>query len=78
MTGEEIYNDLISKRDYSGSKADQYAQFLVTLFFHIKEEELFPLLEKASTENKTLSLKQEVSDSNVLIDQYTIEDIVLI
>ena len=78
MTGEEIYNDLISKRDYSGSKADEYAQFLVTLFFHLKEEELFPLLEKAHAENKTLALKSSAEDSTVLVDEYTIEDITLV
>ncbi|GIZ10271.1 hypothetical protein [Flavobacterium sp. UMI-01] len=77
MEGKELYDSLVSKRDYSGNTADEYAQFLSTLFLHIGTE-LFPLLETASKEFKVLSLKTEISNSDILIDEYSIEDIILI
>lgn len=77
MEGKDLYNSLISKRDYSGSTADEYAQFLTTLFFQLGKD-LFPLLESAHKESKVLALKPEISNSDVLIDEYSTEDIILI
>ncbi|MNR28234.1 hypothetical protein D3C85_1455490 [compost metagenome] len=77
MEGKVIYNSLVEKRDYSGSTADEYAQFLMTLFLHVGKD-LFPLLESANKESKTLKLKAEISNSDVLVDEYTIEDIILV
>lgn len=77
MDGEKLYSELISKRDYSGSKADEYAQLLTTLFFQIGEP-IFALLETAATENKTLAINPELENSDVLVDEYTIQDIVIV
>lgn len=77
MEGKDIYTSLVDKRDYSGSMADEYAQLLTTLFFHLGTD-LFPLLETAEKESKVLTLKAEVSNSDVLVDEYTIEDIILV
>lgn len=77
MEGNDIYNSLVEKRDYSGSTADEYAQFMTTLFFHIGTA-LFPLLESAQKASKVLALKPEISNSDVLIDEYSIEDIILV
>ena len=77
MEGKDIYNSLVEKRDYSGSTADEYAQFLMTLFFHIGTD-LFPLLESAHKDSKVLALKPEISNSDVLIDEYSIDDLILV
>jgi hypothetical protein len=46
MDGKDLYIKHISKRDYSGSSDDEYAQLLFTIFSHLKEA-IYPLLEKA-------------------------------
>lgn len=56
MTGEELFTYYTSKRDYSGSEADEYAQLLLTLYLQEKES-LYSLLEKAENQNKRLSVK---------------------
>ena len=68
--GFELYKQL-SKRDYSGSESDQYAQLVGTLFSHFKSD-LFPLLEKAEKEGKKLVLK---SPEGVFISHYTQEHV---
>ena len=73
MSGEKLYNQYTSKRDYSGSKADEYAQLLETIRFHLGAE-IFPLLETAKKNNKQLSLK----DEGVLVDEYSIDDVILL
>ena len=71
MKGQNLYLKL-SKRDYSGSSQDEYAQLLGTIFIHIHTE-IFSLLEKADTLGKKLSLiDSEISD------EYTVEDIKLV
>lgn len=75
MSGLELYNRYTSLRDFSGSPEDEYAQLLKTLFFHLRED-LFPLLVKAENLNKKLSIKEE--DSEILIDEYTLDDIVTV
>lgn len=77
MEGKKLYDSIISKRDYSGNTNDEYAQLLTTLFLHIGKD-LFPLLEIAHNESKLLSIKPETSNVDVLIDDYSIEDIILI
>ena len=73
MDGMKLFNHYTSKRDYSGSKADEYAQLLETIRFHIGND-IFPLLEKAETENKKISIK----DSDALVDEYSIDDVILL
>jgi hypothetical protein len=76
MKGKDLFNSYLSKRDYSGSKADEYAQFLSTLFTHIGTD-LFALLESAEKDSKVLTLKDEILNSDVIVDEYTIADIIL-
>lgn len=77
MEGKELLNELLSKRDYSGNEADEYAQFLSTLMLHLGED-LYPLLEKAQSEDKKLALKQSITESDILVDEYTVSDIIFI
>lgn len=60
MKGETLYIEL-SKRDYSGSDQDQYAQLLQSIhssaFLNNELEEFYQLLEKAEEENKKISVK---------------------
>lgn len=77
MKGKELLNELLSKRDYSGNAADEYSQLLSTLMLHLGEE-LYPLLEKAADQNKKLAIKKSVIESDILIDEYTVSDIVFI
>lgn len=75
--GEELYNKL-SQRDYSGSKSDNYAQLLQTLFLHLAASneltKFFNLLDRAKIENKQISVIE--SDCNK--DEYFFEDLILI
>lgn len=65
MSGKELFKKL-SVRDYSGSDADQYAQWLQTIHFHLKmsgqEDELFKLLETAERENKQITAKDPLAE----------------
>jgi hypothetical protein len=72
MTGQELYTRYTSRRDYSGSDADQYAQLLSTIFRNILDG-IYPLLEKAEAEGKKLTL----SDPAILQDEYTSADVIL-
>jgi hypothetical protein len=77
MEGKELLNELLSKRDYSGNQADEYAQFLSTLMVQLGEK-LYPLLEKAQSESKRLALKPSITESDILVDEYTVSDITFI
>ncbi|SDX11206.1 hypothetical protein SAMN05444338_10756 [Flavobacterium degerlachei] len=77
MEGKELLNELLSKRDYSGNEADEYAQFLSTLMVQLGEK-LYPLLEKAQSESKRLALKPSITESDILVDEYTVSDITFI
>ncbi|WP_165764663.1 hypothetical protein [Flavobacterium cyanobacteriorum] len=52
MSGIELFDFYTSKRDFSESPEDSYAQLLQTLLYHIGDD-LLPLLEEA--EKKTPS-----------------------
>ncbi|CAI9429250.1 Type I restriction endonuclease subunit M [Candidatus Ornithobacterium hominis] len=72
--GKELFKKL-SKRDYSGSGEDKYAQLLITLHFSLvlfgREKQFYKLLEKAVKENKKII----VVDNSV--DEYTIDSLAL-
>lgn len=72
--GETLFKKL-SVRDYSGSPADEYAQTLQTIFFHLslsnQQNDFYKLLEKAEKENKKII----VTDSSA--DEYTIDSLAL-
>ena len=71
MKGEDLYKSLIAKRDYSGSKADQYAQLLKTIHQHIGER-LYRFLEKAEKEDKKLKITYPEGVMVDEIDQFMI------
>lgn len=71
MTGENLYNTISVKRDYSGSTADEYAQFLRTIFNNLGES-MFAVLLQAYNQNKWIS----VIDKS--IDEITIKDLAFI
>lgn len=77
MKGKDLYKYLVSKRDYSGSEADEYAQFLTTLFSQLGDS-FFALLETAHSKDKKLSIKNSDTSSDVLVDEYTLENIIIL
>ena len=72
MDGFELFTHYTSKRDYTGSPEDSYAQTLETLFVHLRDD-LFPLLEKAELENKKLLIKETVSGPH---DHYDLSNVI--
>ena len=56
MNGEELFQYYISKRNYSGSAEDEYAQRLMTISSNIFKE-IYPLLEHAEVIGKKLVIK---------------------
>lgn len=77
MTGKELFIKYTSKRDYTGSKADEYAQLLQTIFFHIGNE-LSDLLEKAEIKAKKLKVLDLTENGKILRDEIQIADIVFV
>jgi hypothetical protein len=63
MTGIQILEQYLSKRDYSGSEADEYAQFLITLVQ--AGDPFFDLLVEAENSGKKLALIDEDVDEVV-------------
>ena len=65
MSGKELFNQL-SKRDYSGSDADMYAQLLKTLHHHLtlsgEEKQFFELLELANDQDKKITVSDPDSE----------------
>lgn len=55
----------LPERDYSGSKEDQYAQWISTVFFSIGSvhaDEFIKLLEDAKKQGKKISIINEQAD----------------
>jgi hypothetical protein len=75
LSGLDLFK-LKSKRDYTNSEDDNYAQLLRTLFSHLKAD-LFPLLERAEQEGKKLTLV-EPSDKSILVSRYSTKNILLV
>ncbi len=79
MTGEEIYNEILKKRDYSGSKDDEYAQEVETMRFRIDYDQLntfYKLLEEAKSKGKKIAYKSPYED-NVNYDEMDVENIII-
>lgn len=66
MTGQQIF-ETKTKRDYTGSEADEYAQLLMSIFMHIGDD-LYPLLEKAENEGKQVDLIDVEKDEIIISD----------
>lgn len=77
MNGNDLLSQYTSKRDYSNSPSDQYAQLLETIFFHIGKE-LFKLLEKAEKESKKLEVLDLTENGTILRDEIQLTDIILV
>ena len=71
LSGKKLFEALTSKRDYSGSEEDNYAQLLLSIHRHIRED-IFPLLEKAARNNKKLYI---IEDPDHLVSFYSSSDI---
>ena len=70
MTDLELYKKL-SKRDYTESEADKYAQWLQTLFYHLPKNDFFNLLKLSIKQGKKINIK----DYNV--DEINIDNLFL-
>lgn len=82
MTGEEIYEMYQSKRDYSGSEEDQYAQFLNTMWGNAAvtgEIKIFySLVEKAHEAKKKLAVDYSKIPEGILYDEYFMDDLFMV
>ena len=76
MNGNELYKNYTSKRDFSGSVADEYAQLLETIIGQI-DDSIFKLLEKAEKLGKKLSIKED-SDDVPFGSEITVDSIILL
>lgn len=77
MSGKELFYSYTSKRDYTGSKTDEYAQLLETIMIHIGRE-IFDLLEKAERQGKKLKVLDLTENGKFLRDEIQITDIVFV
>lgn len=77
MNGKELYDRYTSKRDYTGSKPDEYAQLLETIIFR-KGILTFNLLEKAESEEKKLEVLDLTENGKILRDEIQVKDIVFV
>ncbi|HXH99223.1 MAG TPA: hypothetical protein VNI52_03065 [Sphingobacteriaceae bacterium] len=77
MTGKKLFEHYTSKRDYSGSDVDRYADLLMTIWSNIFDK-TYALLEKAEVEGKKLSIKPLPESKMILQDELTVNDIVLV
>lgn len=77
MTGKELFDHYTSKRDYTGSKTDEYAQLLATIMFHIGTD-IFDLLEKAESEGKKLEVLDLTENGKTLRDEIQVKDIIFV
>ncbi len=75
----EEYNLFLkmTERDFSGSKDDEYAQLLMTIFCHIGDD-IFPLLSEATKNNKRLDVKDVPEDEIFMQDFLITEDIIFV
>lgn len=77
MTGNKLFNEYTTKRDYTGSEADEYAQLLETIRFHIGNK-IFDLLEIAEKEGKRLKVLDLTENGIILRDEIYTTDIIFV
>jgi hypothetical protein len=81
MDGKELLNFYISKRDYSESPEDDYAQTLRTIDLQINpddREKFFQLLEKAEKVNKKIGVIDISKGGTVFRNELSFSDLILI
>lgn len=71
MSGEEIF-----KRDISSYS--RYARFLMTLYLHLDEDELYPLLEKAERLGMILAWSNKPIDPNKMDGDVTLDAVCMV
>ena len=84
MTRDYFFNNILSKRDYSGSSEDEYLQNLET--FHLfsqlqnQEDDFLNLVEKSIIENKKINLAPtfEKEMANVDYDDIPLGKLILV
>lgn len=84
MTRDYFFNNILSKRDYSGSSEDEYLQNLET--FHLfsqlqnQEDDFLNLVEKSIIENKKINLDPafEKEMENVDYDDIPLGKLILV
>lgn len=84
MTRDYFFDNILSKRDYSGSSEDEYLQDLGTFHWHSQmqgqEDEFLNLVEKSIYENKKISLDPtfEKEMENINYDDIPFERLILV
>jgi hypothetical protein len=73
LTGLDLFK-IKSKRDYTDSEDDNYAQLLFTMYIYIGDA-LFPLLEQAEQQNKKLYFIPDEECLQLKVSFYSIENI---
>lgn len=76
MNGRELFEYYTSKREYSGSDDDKYAQTLMTIFYHLSDN-IFGLIEQAHKSGRKLEIKVREQDHPLMNDELTIDDIII-
>lgn len=69
MTGKDLFDK------YTIENNEEYSQTLMTIFSNIGEE-VYPLLERAESENKKLSIGE--SNFPELWDSFEVSDVILV
>lgn len=77
MRGNKLLQEYTSKRDYTGSEADEYAQLLETIRFHIGDK-IYNLLEIAEKEGKRLKVLDLTENGKILRDEIYTTDIIFV
>lgn len=82
MQKNKMFNQLLSKRDYSGSPEDEYAQNIETFHHHSvlqgKEGDFFALINKSIKENKRITLNPSFEKENPDYDEIPFEELILV
>lgn len=84
MTRDYFFDNILSKRDYSGSSEDEYIQNLESFHLHSQmqgqEDEFLNLVEKSINENKKISIDPafEQEMENINYDDIPFEKLILV
>lgn len=84
MTRDYFFDNILSKRDYSGSSEDEYLQNLESFHLHSQvqgqEDEFLNLVEQSINENKKISLDPTFEEEmeNINYDDIPFEKLILV
>lgn len=77
MTGKELFDQYYNNPGEVNSEAWNYRQLLMTIWSNIFDE-IYPLLLEAEKQGKKLDLKPWTEDPDILWDELTVVDIILV